>query len=223
MNAAFVFLDRKTERDSIDVILGSPLELMAEQIGSTSSDRFLSRSTTTSATRKPTRCREAWAMQVVRATATPPPQKPPANPTTPLPDQQIGDIIGGKASVEDDGVVAVMVTRSQTFVEAGVVLRPRLNVLHKITFQPLEESGSKANCEVDFAMLAGEVNPALTTARAAGFEIHCLYNQQIAIDPNLFFSHTLRSGDPIELARGVRKVLDTIAATRTPDPRCPQP
>ena len=110
------------------------------------------------------------------------------------------------------GVVTVGITRPETFVEAGVQLLPHMNVLHKIAFEPLD-GGARANVGADFCLRDGEIQPALQKANQEGFAIHCLYNQQTSIEPNLFFSHTLKAGDPLDLARSVRRVLDVVKAT----------
>jgi hypothetical protein len=44
--------------------------------------------------------------------------------------------------------------------------------------------------------------------RAAGFEIGCLYNQETAEHPQLFFAHMLATGDPQDLAVKIRHGLD---------------
>lgn len=220
MNAEFTFLAE--ERDAVTgAIVDSPLEMMAlhqHYIGEqpqTFHYHFRGRG-------KPTDVAK-WAMKVVHATATPLPQHPPSSIDTPLPVEEMAQIIGGKANKAEGGVVEVAVPRSERFVEAGVLLKPQMNVLHKIAFEPLDGDGKQANCGADWAMLASEVNPTLEKARAEGFDIHCLYNQQTRIDPNLFFSHTLQAGAPLELAHKVRHVLDRLAQASRAAPDCPQP
>ncbi len=43
-----------------------------------------------------------------------------------------------------------------------------------------------------------------------GWQIDCLYNQETAEDPQLFFSHDYKVGDAYELAREVRRGLETL-------------
>ncbi len=152
------------------------------------------------------------AINVVRATPTPLPQMPPSNPTTPLPKDQLARILGGTAQVGSDGVVTVGVERADTIVIAGIVVHPDAGVDHTIAFEPL--GGGRAACAPDYALIAPEVNSALQTARAVGFEVHCLYNQETDEHPQLYFSHQLATGDPIDLARRVRHVLDTTNTKR---------
>jgi hypothetical protein len=64
----------------------------------------------------------------------------------------------------------------------------------------------------DFAMTAREVQPVMRVMRHFGWQIGCLYNQEIAEYPQLFFSHTFKVGGPIVLARQVRTALDKTDA-----------
>jgi len=156
------------------------------------------------------------AIAVVKASGTPLPQSQPSNPTTPLPKDRLAAILGGSAQVGSDGVVTVSVPRTDSIVLAGVTLKPDAGVSHTIAFQPLDSSGQTVACAPDYAFIAAEINPALRTARALGFEVHCLYNQETAEVPQLYFSHQIAQGDPIDLAQRVRQVLNTTNAANTP-------
>jgi len=150
---------------------------------------------------------------VVKATTTPLPQSQPSNPTTPLPTKQLAAILGGTAQVGSDGVVTVSVERADTIVIGGIVVNPDAGVDHTIAFEPL--GNGRAACAPDYALIAPEVNPALKTARAEGFAVHCLYNQETDEHPQLYFSHQIATGAPLDLARRVRRVLDTTNARHT--------
>ncbi len=152
------------------------------------------------------------AMKVVRATKTPLPQPKPKTPTTVLPAKQLGEILGGEVTIREDGVVEVDVTRPEEFVEAGVFLLPHMDIQHAILFEPLNTGGTLALCGPDYALRDAEVDPALRKSFLEGFQIHCLYNQHTELEPDLTFSHHLKSGEPLALARSVRKVLDLIDA-----------
>ena len=219
MNAEFTFIAGELNA-TMKALLSSPLEIMAQH------QHYIGESPQTfhyhfRGTGKAVDVAR-WAMNVVQATGTPLPQNVPAKRTTPLPHAEMARIIGGQAHVADDGVVVVMRPHRnpETFVEDGAQLKPQANVLHKIDFEPLNNSGSQANCGADFIMVSGQVNPALDAAQKNGFQIHCLYNQQTDIDPQPYFSHTLQAGDPVELAHRVRDVLDAIDAAPVADPSC---
>jgi hypothetical protein len=57
-------------------------------------------------------------------------------------------------------------------------------------------------------MLGQDVNPVMKVMRSANWDIGCLYNQETQEQPQLFFSHQIKTGDPYQLAREVRAGLD---------------
>ncbi|HEX4490722.1 MAG TPA: DUF1259 domain-containing protein [Acidimicrobiia bacterium] len=147
----------------------------------------------------------------IATSATPLPQHSPAHPTTPLDAKRIGEIIGGDATVGAEGTVTVDVPRRERLVLDGVCINPFLNVMTGISFEPLPGGGSQhAACAPDFGMIASEVDAVCRRMRANGFEIHCLYNQETAEQPQLYFSHHIATGDALELARKVRQGLDLM-------------
>jgi hypothetical protein len=144
---------------------------------------------------------------VVGQTAMPFPQKAPSNPTTPLDPHALGKILGGSAQTLSDGVVSVSVERRDRIVIDGVELDPSLNIASTVAFLPLDGSGSKAAVAPDFSMTASEIQPVMKTMRAQGWEIGCLYNQETSESPQLFFSHQFAVGDPVTLAKQVKRGL----------------
>lgn len=150
----------------------------------------------------------------VKVTGTPLPQMPPAHPTTPLPAQELGRILGGMATISSDGVVSVSIPRADTITLGGVKVSPDLGVDVTVAFEPLGNNG-QAICAPDYALIASEVNPALAVSRAEGFVVHCLYNQETDEFPQLYFSHNLKVGNAIELAHQVSKVLDKMNVKRS--------
>ena len=144
------------------------------------------------------------------ATSTPLPQKA-GSTSTPLNADRLGQILGGDASV-DDGVVSVEVARKNRVRLGGVLISPYLNVANSIEIKPLNKSGSKAAVAPDFSMTADEVVPVTRLMRKLGWFDGCLYNQETDEQPQLYFSHMLKVGDPYELAREVRRALDLTNA-----------
>jgi hypothetical protein len=151
-----------------------------------------------------------WAMKVVCGTSTPLCQEKPKHPTTSLPTDDLAQILHGKAHVECNGVVMVDVTRPDRFTQAGVRLLPDMDVKHTIAFHPLNSSGSQALCGPAYALRDEEVELALRQSLLEEFEIHCLYNRHTKLEPDLFFSHHLKCGKPLELAQAVRRVLKVL-------------
>lgn len=85
-------------------------------------------------------------------------------------------------------------------------------MLTTVAFQPLG-GGQHAAVAPDFALLAAEVDPVVRLMRRQGFAIHCLYSQETAELPQLYFSHQLAVGDALDLARKVRRGLDRTNST----------
>lgn len=139
-------------------------------------------------------------------TSAPFPQKPPKNPTSPLPHEQIGKTLGVDADLGDHGVVNLNVPRQEVITLAGTQISPYLNVATQIAFQP--HGANEAAAVVDFAMIASEINNVLSVMLKQGWDIGCLYNQETDEHPQLFFSHQFKTGDAIQLAKEMRKGLE---------------
>ena len=146
--------------------------------------------------------------KVVAVTGIPLPQTMPKHPTSPLDHERLGKILQGDATVGSDGIVTVDVLRRDAITIAGIHVSPSVNIATGIAFQPLNHNGSRTAAAPDFAMTAGEITPVMTVMRAAGFEVHCLYNQETSESPQLYFSHQLAVGDPYTLATDIRRGLD---------------
>jgi hypothetical protein len=149
---------------------------------------------------------------VVRATGTPLPQKMPANPATPLDAKRLGRILHGDTEVGEDGVVTVVVPRTDEIVIGDVVVSAEANISTNVEFLPLDAGASRAAVAPDFSMTAGEITPVMKAMRSQGWDIGCLYNQETAEQPQLYFSHQFKAGDPYALAREIRRALDHTRA-----------
>lgn len=93
-------------------------------------------------------------------------------------------------------------------------MKPELGVSVTVAFEPLDAMEQTAACAPDLALIASEVNPALEELRDEGFVVHCLYNQEMAEHPQLYFSHSLATGDAVDLARKVATALDKMNLKR---------
>jgi hypothetical protein len=143
---------------------------------------------------------------VVSATGTPLPQSPPAHPVTPLDTHLLENILGGSAEIDEQGIVVVSISRRENIILDGVHIKPELGVQHTVNFEPLE--GNTTAVAPDFALIAAEINPVMSIMRRNAFAVHCLYNQETAESPQLYFSHMLAVGDAYQLAYAVRKGLE---------------
>lgn len=142
-------------------------------------------------------------------TSAPFPQSPAEHPTTPLPADQIGQILGAKPEIKSDGVVICNVPRREQMVLGGITINPQLNVASQIAFQPVEGE-HKAAAIPDFSLIAAEIQPVVRRQMQKGWDIGCLYNQEIAESPQLYFSHQFKTGDPLDLARDIRSALNLM-------------
>lgn len=151
--------------------------------------------------------------QVVLATHVSLPQTMPKHPTTPLPAKQLGAILGGTATVGDHGIVSVSIPRTDTIKLGGHRIKTDLGVSTDVQFQP---SGGADNAVVvpDFSMKSAEVAPVTRVMRAFGWDVECLYNQEIGESPQLFYSHMFKRGDARALAHEIRSGLDHTAAQK---------
>ncbi|MEU8307479.1 DUF1259 domain-containing protein [Actinomadura sp. NPDC048955] len=152
------------------------------------------------------------ARAVIGKTSTPLPQHSPPHPRTPLPVRKLERVLGGDATVGENGIVTVTVRRTDKIRLGGVVVDPDLGVSTNIQFQPLGRG--RAAVIPDFSMTASETQPVISVMRRHRWEVGCLYNQETDEHPQLYFSHMYRVGDPVELARQIREGLDRTAAKR---------
>lgn len=152
------------------------------------------------------------ARAVIGKTSTPLPQHSPPHPRTPLPVRKLERVLGGDATVGENGIVTVTVQRTDKIRLGGVVVDPDLGVSTNVQFQPLGRG--RAAVIPDFSMTASETQPVISVMRRHRWEVGCLYNQETDEHPQLYFSHMYRVGDPVELARQIREGLDRTAAKR---------
>lgn len=145
----------------------------------------------------------------LNVTSTPFPQAPPAKPSTPLPAHEIGRILGAAPSVGSNGVVTYQIPRAESIVLGGVRINPYLNVSAPVSFQPLD-GGKSCAAVPDFNFVASEVMKVMRLMRGRGWDIGCLYNQETDEQPQLFFSHQFKTGEPLQLAREIRAGFDLM-------------
>jgi Domain of Unknown Function (DUF1259) len=146
----------------------------------------------------------------IATTATPLPQHPPANPSTPLDVKRLERILHGSATVGADGVVSATVPRTDHVTLGGVHCSPETGISTTIEFKPT--GGSNADVVPDFSMKSSEVQPVMHVMRSMGWFVGCLYNQETDEQPQLYFSHQLKSGNAYQLAHEVRRGLDRTAS-----------
>ncbi|WP_149263765.1 DUF1259 domain-containing protein [Actinomadura sp. K4S16] len=152
------------------------------------------------------------ARAVIAKTSTPLPQHSPPHPKTPLPVRKLAKVLGGDATVGENGIVTVTVPRTDRIRLGGVLVDPDLGVSTSVQFQPLRKG--KAAVIPDFSMTSSETQPVISVMRRKHWQVGCLYNQETAEIPQLYFSHMFRVGDPVVLAKQIREGLNHTAAKR---------
>lgn len=148
---------------------------------------------------------------VIDRTGTALPQSSPPHPTTPLPVHRLAAILGGEATVGEHGVVTVEVPRKHGVRLGRIRVSPDLNIATSVQFQPL--AGGRAAVVPDFSMTAGEIDRVTRRMHTAGWDVGCLYNQEVGEHPQLYFAHLYKTGAAVTLARQVRRGLDLTAST----------
>jgi hypothetical protein len=144
----------------------------------------------------------------IKATGTKLPQTMPKKPKSPLSAERLGKILGGSATIGDEGVVTVEVQRAGRIVIDGVEVSPEANISTTVEIKPLHKTGSLAAVGPDVSMTSSEVMPVIERMRSMGWFIGCLYNQETQESPQLYFSHMLKVGDAYALAAEVRRGLE---------------
>jgi hypothetical protein len=147
----------------------------------------------------------------IDVTSVPLPQTAPPNPTTPLDPDRLASILHGTAMVGDEGVVTVSVPRKHGVQLDGVFLQPETGIENVIQFKPT--GGSNADVIPDFSMTSNEIRPVveIMLLQFNWFQ-GCLYNQETAERPQLFFDHMAKRGDAYQLAAEIRAGLDQTDA-----------
>jgi len=103
-------------------------------------------------------------------------------------------------------VVQFSIPRAETITEDGFELLPAMGVSTGLNFQPLD--GGQAAITGDFVMIGSEVNPVAQALRGAGIDVTALHNHHLGEDPRLFYMHFFATGDPVQLAQGLRVAVD---------------
>ena len=110
----------------------------------------------------------------------------------------------GMKSQGSNGMVKVVIGRKATMhgVEVG-------NEMGVNTWAAFAGSDQQAVVDGDFAMLEGELQAVLKTMRADGINIVAIHQHMTQESPRYLFLHYWGKGKAVDLARAVRKALDT--------------
>jgi hypothetical protein len=118
------------------------------------------------------------------------------------------EILGHKGQSQD-GVVKFTIARDGTM--HGVKVGGSMGLT---TWAAFSGGNKHAVVDGDFIMTVAEVQPVLRALRKADIHIVALHNHMVGEQPAYYFTHFWGKGPAIELARGLRSVLDAQKAVR---------
>jgi hypothetical protein len=115
----------------------------------------------------------------------------------------IEEVFGTK-SQSSNGMVKVVIGRKTTMhgVDVG-------NEMGVNTWAAFAGSDQQAVVDGDFAMLESELQTVLKTMRASGINIVAIHQHMTQETPRIMFLHYWGKGKAVDLARAVKKALDT--------------
>lgn len=131
---------------------------------------------------------------------------------------RIEEITGLKGALsEPGGVFKVSAPRADAPVAVdGWTMPPFMGLTSWAAFQ--RGGAGKTMVMGDLVLFQDEVNPVLSELLAAGLEVTALHNHFFFDEPKVYFMHIGGEGSAEELARGVRRALDTVKAIRVKAP-----
>jgi hypothetical protein len=116
-----------------------------------------------------------------------------------------------------NGILGVNVSRDDIGTvqgPMGVPFKAPFQLEHDLFFQPLGDKRAFFNGDV--ALKPEEINPVIDAILANGLVFQALHQHFFDLSPMVWFVHFRGVGEPVKLARAVRKVM---AATATPLPQ----
>lgn len=124
----------------------------------------------------------------------------------------IGRAAEVKPTTTPDGVVRIAWARADVPVKVdGVPLKPFAGLGSWAAFTRAPHGAMVMG---DTVVFQDEVTPAMDAAFAAGLEVSGLHNHFFFDEPKVYFMHIGGTGEPEELARGVKGVWDAIKKVR---------
>jgi hypothetical protein len=129
---------------------------------------------------------------------------------------KIATASGAKTTVTPDGVVRIGWARDDVKVHVDdVPLKPFAGLGSWAAFTKAPHGAMAMG---DTVVFQDEVTPAMDAAFGAGLEVTGLHNHFFYDEPKVYFMHIGGTGDPEELAAGVKAVWDAIKKVRVANP-----
>jgi hypothetical protein len=133
-----------------------------------------------------------------------------------LPVKEIEEIVGAEGHVSS-GVLEIDIAREDIGDVAGplgVTFTPAFEIHGELYFQPLGHGAALLNG--DLALLPDETNRFIAALLEHGLVFQAFHQHFIELRPMVWFVHFRGIGDPLRLARAIRRTIDV---TRTPLPQ----
>jgi len=112
-----------------------------------------------------------------------------------------------------EGVHSYGIPRADTITMNGIALLPEMDISTGIVFQPAGEG--KAALIGEFVLEPGEVGPVIKSLSDNGIEVTALHSHMLTEQPRLFYVHCWGTGNPAQLAHGIREAIDLTNSVRS--------
>jgi hypothetical protein len=126
--------------------------------------------------------------------------------SSPINAVQLKSILGGDTKNSGNGVVEVMVDRTDQIFMNGMLIPSAMGVDEHFYFQPL--SGGRVAAVGELALRAEEVPAVTRVIRQYQMDITALHNHMLTEQPRLFFLHTWAVGNAVQIARAHRAAIN---------------
>jgi hypothetical protein len=130
---------------------------------------------------------------------------------TGLPNKQIAETIGGSFSIRGR-VLNVTVAREEKGLELGVKVFPASQNESVFTFQKVNGGAAVV---AEYILVSEEVEKVASIMRMSGFDITALHNHEIDEEPNFWYMHSFKVGDPLDLASSIHFALEKTGSDLT--------
>lgn len=123
----------------------------------------------------------------------------------------------GLTGTYNDNVFTITVPRAKVKVNvSGMVIDPFMGLTSWVAFSPASENQSQVMG--DLVLFQDEVNPVMSALLSSNLEITALHNHFFYDNPKVYFMHFQGTGPVADLAKGVKKWIDTVKEIRTKHP-----
>ena len=121
-------------------------------------------------------------------------------------DQKQVEAALGRTGRVTNGILQVVVGRSERIIEGRMELLPAMGVATVLNFQPTGDG--KAAITGDFVLIGPEVNKVARALREHGIQVTAIHNHSLADTPRLIYMHFWAHDEAVKLAQGLRAALD---------------